>query len=136
MRIKVVNKHEIYYYRAMQRYNHNFPWGHEKRYNTFVDHQRKIYGERVQKVTVDAGFTCPNRDGTLAKGGCIYCNNESFNPAYNDSRKSIRQQIDEGVEFLNRRYTHVKKFIVYFSNMVSHFLAVFRSFIFNNILFF
>ncbi|MGD9899189.1 MAG: TIGR01212 family radical SAM protein [Calditrichaceae bacterium] len=92
----------------------NFPWGHPKRYNSFSEYQRKIYGERVQKVTVDAGFTCPNRDGLIAKGGCIYCNNESFNPGYNDSVNSISHQINEGVEFLKRRYNKVKKFIVYF----------------------
>ena len=90
-----------------------FPWGHEKRYNNFAAYQRKIYGERVQKVTVDAGFTCPNRDGSVAKGGCIYCNNESFNPGYNDAQKSITLQIEEGIEFLERRYK-AKKFIVYF----------------------
>lgn len=91
-----------------------FPWGHSKRYNTFSEYQRNKYGERVQKVTVDAGFTCPNRDGSIAKGGCIYCNNESFNPGYNDSAKSILYQIEEGVEFLKRRYNKVRKFIVYF----------------------
>ncbi|WP_456406694.1 TIGR01212 family radical SAM protein [Caldithrix abyssi] len=91
-----------------------FAWGTSHRYNRFVDFQRKIYGERVQKVTVDAGFTCPNRDGTVARGGCIYCNNESFNPGYNSASKTIRQQIDEGIEFLKRRYKNVNKFIVYF----------------------
>ncbi len=91
-----------------------FPWGTAKRYNAFADYQKKIYGERVQKVTVDAGFTCPNRDGTVAKGGCIYCNNESFNPSYNSAEKSISQQIEEGVEFLKRRYGKINKFIVYF----------------------
>lgn len=91
-----------------------FPWGSEQRYNTFSHYQKKQYGERVQKVTVDAGFTCPNRDGTVASGGCIYCNNRSFNPGYNDPGKPIRQQIDEGIEFLKRRYNRVKKFIVYF----------------------
>jgi len=84
-----------------------------KRYHSFNIYLKKKYGERVQKVTVDAGFTCPNRDGTVASGGCIYCNNESFNPGYNDPTKSIRQQIDEGTEFLKRRYG-VEKFIVYF----------------------
>ncbi len=99
----------------MQKQNKGlYPWGTDHPYNRFVDYQRKIYGERVQKVTVDAGFTCPNRDGTVARGGCIYCNNESFNPGYNSAAKSIRQQIDEGVEFLKRRYKNVRKFIVYF----------------------
>jgi radical SAM protein (TIGR01212 family) len=92
----------------------SFPWNGDKRYNTYSAYQRKKYGERVQKVTVDAGLTCPNRDGTLGTGGCIYCNNRSFNPGYNNPSKSIPQQIDEGVEFLKRRYNGVKKFIVYF----------------------
>ena len=85
----------------------------EKRYNSYNIYLKNIYGERIQKVTVDAGFTCPNRDGTVASGGCTYCNNESFNPGYNDPTKSISQQIDEGTEFLTRRY-NVEKFIVYF----------------------
>ena len=91
-----------------------FPWGTSHRYNRFADYQRRLYGERVQKVTVDAGFTCPNRDGSKGRRGCIYCNNESFNPGYNSASKSITQQIEEGVEFLKRRYKHVRKFIVYF----------------------
>ncbi len=84
-----------------------------KRYNTYSDYIKKKYGQRVQKVTVDAGFTCPNRDGSIGVGGCTYCNNESFNPGYNSSSKSISQQINEGIEFLKRRYG-VSKFIVYF----------------------
>jgi len=100
-------------YQQGQNPTQQFPWGHEKRYNAFVKYQRLIYGERVQKVAVDAGFTCPNRDGTVAKGGCIYCNNDSFNPSYNSAKKSITQQIEEGVEFLQRRYK-AHKFIVYF----------------------
>ncbi len=91
-----------------------FEWGTSYRYNRFADYQKKIYGERVQKVTVDAGFTCPNRDGSVAKGGCVYCNNESFNPGYNSASKTILRQIDEGIEFLKRRYKNVRKFIVYF----------------------
>lgn len=94
--------------------NFHFPWGEGKRFHSYTWHMKQQYGERVQKVTVDAGFTCPNRDGTVAKGGCIYCNNESFNPGYNDASKTIRKQIDEGVEFLKRRYGGVNKFIVYF----------------------
>jgi radical SAM protein (TIGR01212 family) len=83
------------------------------RYNAYNLYVKNKYGERIQKVTVDAGFTCPNRDGTVAYGGCIYCNNQSFNPGYNDAAKSIRQQIEEGKEFLKRRYK-VDKYIVYF----------------------
>ena len=75
-----------------------------KRYNSYNHYMNQRYGERIQKVTVDAGFTCPNRDGTVANGGCTYCNNESFNPGYNSATKTITQQISEGVEYLNRRY--------------------------------
>jgi radical SAM protein (TIGR01212 family) len=92
----------------------NFVWGTSHRYNRYSDYQRKLYNERVQKVTVDAGFTCPNRDGSKGFGGCIYCNNESFNPGYNSAQKTITQQIEEGVAFLKRRYKNVRKFIVYF----------------------
>ncbi len=92
-----------------------FPWGTKKRYNAFSDYQKKTFGERVQKVTVDAGFTCPNRDGSVGKGGCIYCNNDSFNPSYNTSKNSITKQIEEGITYLKRRYRHnLRKFIVYF----------------------
>lgn len=98
----------------MKKKNKQFAWGNEKRYNRFADYQKAKYGERVQKVTVDAGFTCPNRDGTIAKGGCIYCNNESFNPGYNDPKITISRQISDGIRFLKRRYNKVKKFIVYF----------------------
>lgn len=84
-----------------------------KRYNSYNTYLKNKYGQRIQKVTVDAGFTCPNRDGTVASGGCIYCNNESFNPGYNNPAKSVRQQIDEGIGFLRRRYG-VEKFVVYF----------------------
>ncbi len=90
-----------------------FPWGHDRRYNSFAHYQKNRYGERVQKVTVDGGFTCPNRDGTVAKGGCIYCNNESFNPRYNDAGKTIFRQIEEGIHFLKKRYK-TNKYIVYF----------------------
>jgi radical SAM protein (TIGR01212 family) len=92
-----------------------FPWGTAKRYNTFSNYQKKLFGERVQKVTIDAGFTCPNRDGTVGIGGCIYCNNDSFNPSYNTAENSITHQIEEGVEYLKRRYRrNLRKFIVYF----------------------
>lgn len=84
-----------------------------KRFNSYNSYLKNAYGERVQKVTVDAGFTCPNRDGSAGYGGCTYCNNDSFNPGYNDAQKSIRQQVNEGTEFLRRRYK-VDKFIVYF----------------------
>ncbi len=90
-----------------------FLWGTARRYNAYVDYLRRRYGNRVQKVSVDAGFTCPNRDGTKARGGCTYCNNRSFVPPYCTPGMSIREQVAAGVEFLSRRYK-ADQFIVYF----------------------
>jgi radical SAM protein (TIGR01212 family) len=91
-----------------------FPWGNNKRFNTYAEYYGRIYGGRVQKVSIDAGFTCPNRDGTLGKGGCTYCDNNSFNPSYCIPRKSVTEQIAEGVEFHSRRYRRAGKFLAYF----------------------
>lgn len=86
----------------------------EKRYNQFVDYFREKYGCRVQKLVVDAGFTCPNRDGSLARGGCTYCDNNAFHPSYSTPDKSIRQQLDEGIEFHKVRYRSAAKYLAYF----------------------
>ncbi|HPI29059.1 MAG TPA: TIGR01212 family radical SAM protein, partial [Bacteroidales bacterium] len=67
--------------------------------NAYSSHCIKQYGSRLQKLSIDAGFTCPNRDGTLSTGGCTYCSNDAFNPSYCLPEKSITQQIDEGIEF-------------------------------------
>ncbi len=92
----------------------NFPWGHQRRFNSYTEYFRKTFGHRVQKLTIDAGFTCPNRDGTVATGGCTYCNNDAFNPSYNHPSKSITQQLAEGVEFHRERYRTAKKYLAYF----------------------
>ncbi|MEZ5083717.1 MAG: TIGR01212 family radical SAM protein [Bacteroidales bacterium] len=91
-----------------------YPWGHKRRFNSYSEYFKKQFGERVQKVSVDAGFTCPNRDGKLAKGGCTYCNNDAFNPSYCQPVKSIRQQVEEGIEFHKRRYRRANKYLAYF----------------------
>src|SRR3990170_4142205 len=70
-------------------------------YNLFL---RRTFGRRVHKVTLDAGFTCPNVDGTLAVGGCVYCDNRSFSPNRRLPAASIREQLDRGIEILSRRY--------------------------------
>lgn len=85
----------------------------DKRYNDYNSYLKKKYGVRVQKVSVDVGFTCPNRDGSVAIGGCVYCNNSSFVPPYATSRFSLRKQLDLGTKYLSRRY-NAQKFIVYF----------------------
>lgn len=69
---------------------------------------------RIQKVTIDAGFTCPNRDGTIGRGGCAYCNNDAFNPSYCTTDKTVIQQVNEGIEFHERRYKSAGKYVAYF----------------------
>ena len=90
-----------------------FPWGSVRRYNAYVDYLRQRFGGRVQKVIVDAGFTCPNRDGSKGRGGCIYCNNDSFKPPYCEPGMDVRRQVEAGIEYLSRRYK-VNRFIAYF----------------------
>ena len=82
--------------------------------NSFVDYFRKKYGARLQKVVVDAGFTCPNRDGTKGVGGCSFCLNDAFHPNYCTPDKPIHRQIDEGIEFHTVRYRHAQRYIAYF----------------------
>ena len=92
----------------------NFTWGHNRRFNAYANYFKAHFGERVQKVTIDAGFTCPNRDGTLSYGGCSYCNNNAFNPSYCNPKKTIKQQIIEGIEFHQNRYRRANKYLAYF----------------------
>lgn len=81
------------------------------------------YHVQVSKVNVDAGFTCPNRDGTVSIGGCIYCNNDSFRPSACTSTASVHQQIEAGVPYLRRRYG-AEKFIVYFQPFTNTYAPV------------
>lgn len=84
------------------------------RYNHFGRYLKTKYGYRVNKVNIDAGFTCPNRDGTKTTGGCIYCDNRAFNKhAYRDIQKTIRQQLAEGIAQKKRIYG-IDKIIAYF----------------------
>jgi radical SAM protein (TIGR01212 family) len=73
-----------------------------------------MFGQRVQKLAIDAGFTCPNRDGTIALNGCTYCNNRAFNPSYCSAVKTITQQINEGIAFHANRYRRAESFLAYF----------------------
>jgi len=91
-----------------------YPWNHSRRYNSYSEYFRKEFGQRVQKVAIDAGFSCPNRDGTKGTGGCTYCNNDAFNPSYCQPEKSISQQITEGIEFHKVRYRRANKYLAYF----------------------
>jgi uncharacterized protein len=91
-----------------------FHWGHERRFNSYPEYFRKLFGNRVQKVSVDAGLTCPNRDGTVGTGGCTFCNNDAFNPSYCNPAKPIRQQLEEGISFHRFRYRRATQYLAYF----------------------
>ncbi|HNW73612.1 MAG TPA: TIGR01212 family radical SAM protein [Bacteroidales bacterium] len=94
--------------------NERYPWGHLRRFNSYTEYIRKTFGGRIQKVVVDAGFTCPNRDGTIGVGGCTYCNNDSFNPSYCNPREPLDFQISKGIAFHRVRYRRARQYLVYF----------------------
>ena len=96
--------------------NAMYPWGDDRPYNSYSAYFRARFGERVQKVAINAGFTCPNRDGRVGVGGCTFCNNEAFTPSYCKAVKSITQQIDEGIEFHQRRYRNASRYLAYFQS--------------------
>lgn len=85
----------------------------EKLYYDFGTWMKEQFPFKVQKISIDAGFTCPNRDGLLGHGGCTYCNNNSFNPSYCDTKKTIIQQLEEGKAFFARKYPNMK-YLAYF----------------------
>lgn len=82
-------------------------------YNSFSKWIRERFPFRVQKISVDAGFSCPNRDGSISSGGCSFCNNRTFNPSYCNRTLSIRQQISDGKAFFARKYPDMK-YLAYF----------------------
>ncbi|MFO7725786.1 MAG: TIGR01212 family radical SAM protein [Oceanipulchritudo sp.] len=83
------------------------------RYRRLKDYWTALKGGRVQKVSLHAGFTCPNRDGTIGTGGCRYCSNEAFTPAYCHEAKSVEVQIEAGLSFQKRRYPRARGFLGY-----------------------
>lgn len=92
----------------------NFPEG--KRYNSFVGYYKRLYGERLQKLVLDAGFTCPNRDGKVGRGGCTFCDNAAFHPSYSSPKFSLINQLDEGIVFNKVRYPRAKHYLAYFQS--------------------
>ena len=94
-----------------------------QRYNSFGPYMRKNFGMTVYKVNVDAGFTCPNRDGTLGVTGCIYCNNDSFRPSSCKPSISISEQIQNGIYHTKKRYK-AQRFLVYFQPFTNTYAPV------------
>jgi len=112
------------------RFNYNsmlksftYPWGHSKRYNDFSTHFRSQLEGRVQKISVNAGFTCPNRDGTRGTGGCTFCNNKSFQPSYCDLNKTLKNQIEEGIAFFSRKYKNMR-YLAYFQSYTNTYSTI------------
>jgi len=93
-----------------------YPWGDTRRFYSYAAYFRRRFGERMQKLSVDAGFTCPNRDGTLGRSGCSFCNNGAFTPSYCRPAKSVTRQIDEGIAFHANRYRTASRYLVYFQS--------------------
>jgi radical SAM protein (TIGR01212 family) len=103
--------------------NIDYPWGHKRPFNDYSTYFKNKFTERVQKVAIDAGFTCPNRDGSKGRGGCTYCNNDTFNPFYCMPSKTITLQLNEGISFFEPKYK-TQKYLCYFqaySNTYSSF---------------
>lgn len=82
-------------------------------YNDYSSWTRRFFPYRVQKISIDAGFSCPNRDGKVSLGGCSFCDNNTFNPTYCDAKKSVTQQLEEGKAFFGRKYPEMK-YLAYF----------------------
>lgn len=82
-------------------------------YTDYGEFLRREFPFKVQKISINAGFTCPNRNGEKGWGGCTYCNNQTFNPAYCRTEKTITEQLEEGKRFFGRKYPDMK-FLAYF----------------------
>jgi len=87
-----------------------------RRYHAYNDWVKRAHGGRHQKISIDAGFTCPNRDGKLGVGGCTFCNNDGFTPSYLREQRDILIQIETGLAFMRRRYPDTKAFLAYFQS--------------------
>ncbi|MDO5570718.1 MAG: TIGR01212 family radical SAM protein [Bacteroidales bacterium] len=85
----------------------------QNRYKNLSELFKELFPYKVQKISINAGFTCPNRDGKKGFGGCTYCNNQTFSPEYCHTDESISSQIEKGIKFFSRKY-HEMKYLAYF----------------------
>ena len=92
-----------------------YPWGHSKRYNDFGTYIKGKFNGKVQKISINAGFTCPNRDGNKGFGGCTFCNNESFKPSYCEPVMDIKDQIEKGISVFRQRHPQAR-YLAYFQS--------------------
>ena len=94
-----------------------------KPYRDFTSFLSESFPFKVQKISINAGFTCPNRDGTKGRGGCTYCNNKSFSPDYSPHIKTVSEQMEEGIEFFSHKYTDMK-YLAYFQSYTNTYESV------------
>ena len=94
-----------------------------KPYKDFTSYLKENFPYKVQKISINAGFTCPNRDGTKGRGGCTYCNNKSFSPDYSPLIKDVSQQLEEGILFFSHKYTEMK-YLAYFQSYTNTYDSV------------
>ena len=106
-----------------------YPWGDSRRFNSYAGYFRRKVGCRLQKLSIDAGFSCPNRDGTVGEGGCTFCLNAAFTPSYCARTEGITRQIEEGIAFHTRRYPKSQRYLAYFQSFSNTYapLEVLRS---------
>ena len=104
---------------------HLYPWGHQKPYNDLSGYFRNRFGERIQKLSIHAGFTCPNRDGKVGWGGCTYCNNLTFTPDYCETTSSVTEQLEKGKAFFSSRNPG-QRYLAYFQSYTNTYGATAR----------
>lgn len=100
-----------------------FPWGHSRRFNDYSSYIKNKYGKRVQKISINIGVSCPNRDGTKGVGGCIYCNNTTFKPGYCEPDISIKNQIEKGISFFEKKYPDMN-YMAYFQSYTNTYAPI------------
>ena len=93
-----------------------FPWGDDRPFYGSARYYRNTFDCEIRKLSIDAGFTCPNRDGSVGRGGCTFCNNDAFSPRYADARRSITEQMAEGRVFHSRSFVDGARWLVYFQS--------------------
>lgn len=94
-----------------------------KFYKEFGELLTKHFPFKVQKISINAGFTCPNRDGSKAVGGCTYCNNQSFSPGYGGKQRSVTDQLRDGIAFFSHKYPEMK-YLAYFQSYTNTYDSV------------
>lgn len=95
----------------------------KERYLNYNQVLKSEFTERIQKISINAGFTCPNRDGSKGVGGCTYCNNQTFSPGYCKPTKSVTQQVEEGIEFFHHKYSK-QNYLAYFQSYTNTYDAI------------